>query len=84
VKALRPSDLGGLFPEIIKDLATDSYYSINGLHQPWRKAKLVANLNAVWLDIDYHEDLRRRPPRWAWSRSWRWPRYGKFPSQPYM
>jgi hypothetical protein len=55
ITALRPRDLGGLFPDHIKSLVRDAYYSINGMRQPWCNAKLVANLNAVWLDIDYHD-----------------------------
>jgi hypothetical protein len=56
IAAKRPSDLGGLFPDVVADLAEDAYFSINGFYQPWCKSKLVANINAVWLDIDYHKE----------------------------
>jgi hypothetical protein len=52
---MRPRDLGGLFPTKISDLLEDSYYSINGMRGKWRNAKLCVNLNAAWLDCDYHD-----------------------------
>jgi hypothetical protein len=42
-------------PPSVSEPRRDVYFSINGLRSCWRTGALVSHLNAIYVDIDFHE-----------------------------